>query len=137
VIPDWNRHRCKKEGVCQTIAARGYHEVKNEWIECQANKNEYLKAKPVRYGFAEKLASENIEHRAEQSRRSQSDARRAKRVRRRPHQQGVQDMIVGGRHPYRLDRLRGKVKVREGLVNRDRFKRSAKDRPRDGKKSNP
>ena len=85
-MPHRNSDRRQQKGVRQAVTAGGHHEIKNERVEYQANKNRKLQAEPIRYALAQKLASENVKHSAEESRRPECDTRRAKHVGRNPHQ---------------------------------------------------
>ena len=132
-MPDVDRNGRQQESVREAVAAGGHHEIQNEGIVDQANEDRELKAEPIRNAPAQEIADRYIQGRAQQGWQAYGENGRPESARRKPYQQGIEDVVIRDGRPWRIRADPPEVGGR--FVERDGLEAGADNRQEDGEES--
>ncbi len=126
-----NRNRRQQKPIRQAVAARGHHEIGNQRIIGQTNEDRNLNAQLIRNAPAQNKAGGNVNARTQQRRRTHRENRIPERVRRHPHQERIQNMVIRKGTPD--VRCGDKPEISVRFIAGDRLHPRPQDRPEDRK----
>ena len=121
--------RAQQERIRQTVAASRNEIIEYEGVVNQANQNAPPQHRIVGNQAAQRAGGCDVNGRAEKRRGSHAQMGDSENSRGKPHQHGVEDVVVGCRIPVKRLIWRHECQVCVGFVDYDRLDGRANDRP--------